>query len=163
MNQPWGMPPQQPSPGGYGQQGQPQWAGQSAAGQGQLVVDIKHHPLAWIYRFFSPVITLNGQRLPGRWGPNALALPPGHHQLFIHLPYLLPPEVGRAGATVPVQPGQQLHLEYRAPMIVFMAGALGPAPQKWPGVIFTYAVFGVLFLFLALSMIALILAAVASG
>jgi hypothetical protein len=158
MNQPWELPPQQPSPGGYGQPGQYQPAGHTAAEQGQLVIDIKHHPMAFIYRAWSPVITLNGQRLTGRWGPNALMLPPGHHQLGIHIPYLLPPEIGRAGATVPVQADRQVHLEYRAPMVAFMQGALGAAPQKWPGLILTFVITGLTLLLIPLITIVLIMA-----
>ncbi|MGP4024175.1 hypothetical protein [Actinomadura sp. 3N407] len=158
MNQPWENPSQQPSPGGYGQPGQHQWAGQTAAGQGQLVVDIKAHPLAFIYRFWSPVITLNGQRFPGRWGPNALALPPGHHQLGIHIPYFLPPEIGRAGATVPVEADRQVHLEYRAPLVAFMQGALGAAPQKWPGLVLSYVFVGLAILLVPVMTIVVILA-----
>ena len=150
MNQPWGTPPQQPQPGGYGQPGGHQWAGYAPAGQGQVLVDIKHHPLAFIYSFRSPVITLNGQRVRGSWGPNALPLPPGHHQLGVHVPYLLPPEVGHAWATVPVQPGAQVHLEYRAPMVAFMGGALGAPPQKWPGIAAMYVVFGLTFVLMIL-------------
>ncbi|MEU8796417.1 hypothetical protein [Spirillospora sp. NPDC048819] len=163
MNHPWEPPSQQPPPGGYGQPGHHQWAGHTAAGQGQLVVDIKAHPLAFIYRFFTPVITLNGQRFPGRWGPNALALPPGHHQLGIHIPYLLPPEIGRAGATVPVEPGRQVHLEYRAPLVAFMQGALGAAPQKWPGAVVSYVVIGLAVLLIPLATALIILAAVSAG
>ncbi|MFI0352295.1 hypothetical protein [Actinomadura sp. 9N407] len=106
------------------------------------MIDIKYHPLAFIYRLWTPVVTLNGQRVPANWGPNALVLPPGHYQLGIHIPYLLPPEIGRAGASVPLQPGAQVHLEYRAPLATFMQGALGAAPQKWPGLILTYVISG---------------------
>ncbi|WUH98914.1 hypothetical protein OHR68_36290 [Spirillospora sp. NBC_00431] len=167
MNQPW-EPPQQGVPGGYGQPGQHQQPGQyaqagqyqqagPAAGQGQVVVDIKHHPMAFIYGFRAPVITLNGRSFPGRWGPNALPLPPGNHDLRIHVPYFLPPEVGRVAATVPVQPGQQLHLEYRAPMIAFMGGALGPPPQKWPGAALSWVLIGVAVLLVPLLAIVMIL------
>jgi hypothetical protein len=126
------------------------------------VVDIKHHPLAFIYSFFTPQITINGQRIPGRWGPNALPLPPGQHHLRIHIPYILPPEVGRAELTVPVPPGQPVQLEYRAPLVAFMRGALGVGPQKWPGMAVTLAVFGVSAGFVLL-MFLLILVSAATG
>ena len=144
--------------GGMNQPWDAQWASHAGAGQGQLVVDIKCHPLAFIYRFWSPVITLNGHRVHGRWGPQALPLPPGHHHLMVHVPYMLPPEIGRAQATVPVEPGRQVHLEYRAPMGAFMKGALGPAPQKWPGLVLAYVFLGLMILLLPLTTVALIMA-----
>jgi hypothetical protein len=102
-------------------------------GQGQVVVDIKHHPLAFAFTLVTPKITINGHQVLGRWGRNALPLPPGQHQLRIHLPYFLPSEVGPAALNVPVQPGQSVELEYRAPMWAFSPGALGPPPQQWNG------------------------------
>ncbi|TDC71795.1 hypothetical protein E1200_00880 [Actinomadura sp. GC306] len=126
------------------------------------MVDIKTHPLAFVYRIWSPVITLNGYRVHGRWGPNALPLPAGHHHLAVHIPYLLPPEIGRAELTVPVEPGRQVHLEYRAPMGAFMRGALGPPPQKWPGLVLMYVFLGVILLLTVLLTVVLV-AATASG
>ncbi|TDC48478.1 hypothetical protein E1281_24750 [Actinomadura sp. KC345] len=60
---------------------------------------------------------------------------------------------------MPVQPGAQLHLEYRAPMVAFMGGALGAPPQKWPGIAAMYVVFGLTFVLLALIVILAVVAA----
>lgn len=158
----YGQPAQQPAPyggqdyyggqqGGYGQPGQQQYGQQYGqqqqygqygpgqgqhgppAGQGLVAIDIKYFPLAFLYMLFKPQITINGQQTQGRWGRNEIPLPPGQHQLTIHLPYLIPSEIGRASLMVPVQAGQSVELEYRAPMTVFNAGALGVPPQQWNG------------------------------
>jgi hypothetical protein len=67
------------------------------------------------------------------WGRTAIPVPPGQHQLHVHVPYLLPSQIGAADATVPVGPGQTVEVEYRAPVVAFSGGSLGPAPQKYNG------------------------------
>lgn len=121
-------------------------------GTGQVVIDIKHHPLALAFHLMTPMITINGQPSSGRWGRNALPLPPGRHHVHIHLPYILPSRIGAAALTVPVQAGQSVELEYRAPMWAFSPGAFGPPPQPWNGMAALLLVvaipFGLLFLML---------------
>ena len=76
-------------------------------------------------------------------------LQPGRHQVHVHTPYFLPPRVGPADAAVDVAPGQTVPLEYRSPLIVFMRGALGAPPQKYPGMlamIILYAVIALIVL-----------------
>ena len=162
-NNAWGTPwqgaPGGPQPGQPPQYAQP--PGHPASGGGQVTVDIKHHPLAFMYSAFTPVITINGYRQQGRWGVNVLPLPPGNHHLRIHIPYLLPSEIGHADLTVPVQPGQQVALEYRAPMVVFMGGSFGVGPQKWPGAAFTYVLLGVAGALLVLMLLLVVAAAAA--
>ena len=78
------------------------------------------------------------------WGRNVLPVAPGRHQVHVHTPYFLPPQVGPADTAVDVMPGQTLELEYRSPLVVFMKGALGTPPQKYPGMLFTIIIYAVL-------------------
>jgi hypothetical protein len=57
--------------------------------------------------------------------------------VHVHVPYLLPSRLGTAETTVVALPGRTAELEYRAPLLSFLHGALGPPPQKYPGLALT--------------------------
>lgn len=130
--------------------------------QSQLLLDLKHHWMGFMLGMITPVITLNGYPVPGRWGRQAIPVAPGQYQLHIHLPYLMPSRIGPADLTIWVQPGQSLELEYRAPMWSFSKGALGTAPQPWNGVGIMAAVAAIPLLFVLL-IVVLVIAAVIAG
>lgn len=113
------QPPAFPPPGG-------------AAG-GAIAVTLKYHPLAFLLGLFKPQVQLNGHLAANAWGRHVLPVPPGQYHLHIHVPYLLPSQLGAADLPVNVYPGQTVELEYRAPMVAFLKGALGTPPQKYPG------------------------------
>ena len=116
------MNPQQPGP-------YPPAAGPGGA----IAVTLKYHWLAFLMALFKPVLEINGRQVTKAWGRQQIPLPPGQYHVHVHVPYLLPPRVGPADQVVNVYPGQTVELEYRAPTIAFLGGALGPAPQKFPG------------------------------
>ncbi len=124
-DQSWGAQ----QPGGYPPVGPP------PSGGGAIAVTLKYNPLAFILGLFKPKVLINGQEAATGWGRTVLPVPPGQYHLHVHVPYFLPPQVGPADLGVNVYPGQTVELEYRAPMINFMKGALGTAPQKYPGMI----------------------------
>jgi len=123
--QPWGAqqpgaypPPTPPQPGGAG---------------GAIAVTLKYHPIAFLLGLFKPQVQLNGHDVANAWGRQVIPVPPGQYHVHVHVPYLIPPRIGVADLSVPVHPGQTVELEYRAPMIAFMKGAMGAPPQKYPG------------------------------
>jgi hypothetical protein len=116
---------------GYQQAGYPP-AGYPPGGGATIAVTTKFFPLGFLLYFFKPNITVDGQPTTGVWGRNTVPVAPGAHQVHVHVPYFLPPKVGPADVMVNVAPGQTAELEYRAPVIVFARGALGPPPQKYP-------------------------------
>jgi hypothetical protein len=119
--------PQQPPPG-------------PASGPA-IAVTTKFLWLAWFFFFIKPKIFLNGHEVAAAWGRNVIPVQPGQHHLHVYVPYFLPPKVGPADATVPVQPGQQpVELEYRAPVWAFSRGSLGPPPQQYHGLVATVAI-----------------------
>jgi hypothetical protein len=154
-------PQMQPQQGGYpappAQQGYPQQGGypvpaqqgyapqgaQTPGGQAQLVLDLKYFPLNFIFALFKPKVAINGHEFPARWGRNAIPMPAGHHHVHVHVPYILPPQIGPADLQVPLQQGQSVELEYRAPVFAFSRGAMGPGPQPWNGMGITMALMGV--------------------
>jgi hypothetical protein len=105
-----------------------------AGGQPAIAVTTKFLWLSWFFFFIKPKIFLNGHEVAAVWGRNVIPVPPGQHHLHLFVPYFLPPKVGPADLTVPVQPGQPpVELEYRAPVWAFSKGSLGPPPQKYNG------------------------------
>ena len=118
--QPWSAPQPGPPPGPGG-------------GGGAIAVDLKYHPLAFMLGLFKPRLEFNGHQVAGAWGRTVVPVPAGQYHVHAHVPYLLPPRIGVADLPVTVHPGQTVELEYRAPLIAFMGGALGGPPQKYPG------------------------------
>ncbi len=102
-------------------------------GGGAIAVTLKFNPLAFLLGLFKPQVELNGHQVQAGWGRTVVPVPPGQYHLHVHVPYLLPSRIGVADLPVTVYPGQTVELEYRAPMIAFMGGALGAPPQKYPG------------------------------
>ncbi|WP_212746359.1 hypothetical protein, partial [Nonomuraea sp. KC401] len=94
-----------------------------------LVLDVKRHWATVMFALITPWIVLNGRPTQGRWGRNVIPLPPGQYHLHVHLPYLLPAQIGPADLTLWLQPGMASELEYRAPVWAYSRGALGPAPN----------------------------------
>jgi hypothetical protein len=88
-------------------------------------------PLIYLMRVRAVV---DGQLRYLPWGRFILFVPPGQHHLRLFLNYRLirgaaPMQVAEGLANVNLVPGQRLELEYRAPWVVLVPGALGPAPQ----------------------------------
>ncbi|MEU4564354.1 hypothetical protein AB0F72_38730 [Actinoplanes sp. NPDC023936] len=109
------------------------WAGQPAAGSA-LAVTLRYSPLALLLGLFTPVLAVDGQQVRAGWKrPIVVPLAPGRHHVHVHVPYLLPRRIGKADLDVTVLPGQTTPLEYRAPTIAYLRGALGAPPQKYPG------------------------------
>ncbi|MBC6466957.1 hypothetical protein HKK74_15815 [Actinomadura alba] len=98
-----------------------------------MALDLKYFPLAWIFMFIKPKIAINGHLFPGQWGRNVIPMPAGQHHVHVHVPYLIPSRIGPADLQVPLQQGQSVELEYRAPLFAFSPGAMGPGPQPWNG------------------------------
>lgn len=112
-----------------------------------IAVTTKFFPLSFIFFFVKPAITIDGMPVPGtRWGRTVLPVQPGQHHLHVHTPYFLPSQVGSADLPVAVAPGQTVELEYRTPMLVWSAGSLGPPPQKYNGMWFTWVLLAVVLL-----------------
>ncbi|MFC7549432.1 hypothetical protein [Plantactinospora sp. GCM10030261] len=93
----------------------------------------RYSPLTFLLGLFKPHLAVNGHAVPAGWSRTVVPVSPGQHHVHVHVPYLLPPRIGVAETTVPVHPGQTVELEYRAPMIAFIGGSLGPPPQKYRG------------------------------
>lgn len=144
----------QPTSGpGYGQQpgyGQPAYGGQQpgggygGGGNDGIALTLKFFPLAFLLMFFKPVVTINGQQYQVPWSKRTpIPLPPGQYHVHVHVPYLIPSQIGKADLAVNVGGGQPVELEYRAPAFAFSPGSLGSPPQKYNGIGITIALVAV--------------------
>jgi hypothetical protein len=138
--QPPGYPPGFP-PGGYPSGGYP-------GGGSAIRVNTKFFPLAFLFLLVKPNVTIDGQPAVAAWGNNVFPVAPGQHYVHVHTPYFLPPRVGPADLAVSVGPGQTADLEYKAPLVVWSKGSLGPPPQKYNGAWFLWLMLGILVLIL---------------
>jgi len=120
------------------EQPQPRWSptpppGYVPPGATAIAVTTRYSWLTFVFALFKPYLAINGQPVPAVWGRTVVPVPPGQYHVHAHVPYLLPPRVGTADTVVVVHPGQVVELEYRAPAIGWLGGALGPAPQQHRG------------------------------
>ncbi len=116
----------------------------AGGGGSAIALTLKYMPLAFLFGLFKPVVEINGQAAGVRaWGRQVIPVPPGQYHLHVHVPYLLPSKIGNADVPLSVGPGQTAELEYRAPTIAFLNGALGAQPQKYPGIVASYILMAV--------------------
>ncbi|GGL37521.1 hypothetical protein [Nocardia jinanensis] len=146
--QPTGQPPAQfGQPGPYGQQ--PQAAPNDPPG---ITVDCSYTPMAFLLAITKPKITVNGQRVPNtRWGANHIPVGAGQYHVRVATPWLF--DMGPADVAVPVQPGQAVRYYYRTPALIFLNGAIGPVPQKTPGMVVMYVIWAFVALIFLLNII----------
>lgn len=166
---PGGVYPSGPPPGPYGQPAQfggrpaphggpgapyapagQQFGQPNPADSSGLVVDASYMPLTFILALTKPKILVNGQPVPNtHWGVNHIPVGPGQYHVRVSTPWLF--DMGPAETTVPVNPGPGAKLYYRTPAIFFINGAIGPVPQKTPGMVAVYVVYAVAALLILLN------------
>ncbi|GGN42010.1 hypothetical protein FHR83_003089 [Actinoplanes campanulatus] len=102
-------------------------------GGASIAVTLRYAPLAFLLRLYPPVLEIDGQAVPAGWGRFVQSVGFGEHHVHVHVPYLIPSRIGAADVTVLALPGRTVELEYRAPLLSFLRGALGAPPQRYPG------------------------------
>ncbi|GAA2877250.1 hypothetical protein Acy02nite_62760 [Actinoplanes cyaneus] len=102
-------------------------------GGATIAVTMRYAPLAFVLGLFTPVLQIDGKNVPASWGRVTTPVAFGEHHVHVHVPYLLAARIGTAETTVMALPGRTAELEYRAPLLAFLRGALGPPPQRYPG------------------------------
>ncbi|GIF17235.1 hypothetical protein [Actinoplanes teichomyceticus] len=105
-------------------------------GGATIAVTMRYAPLAFPLGRFTPVLQIDGRAVPASWGRVTTPVALGEHHVHVHVPYS-PARFGAAEATVVALPDHTAELEYRAPLLAFLRGALGPPPQRYPGLALT--------------------------
>lgn len=130
---------------------------------GAIAVTARYHWLGALLALLKPELHVDGHLAGRGWGRTVVPVAPGQHYVHVHIPYFLPQRMGPADLGVTVQPGQTVEVEYRAPMVAFINGALGAPPQKYPGMVVTIVLFSVLVALLLCLCGGVFLAAITSG
>ena len=129
----YGAPPPGYAPAqGYGPppQAQPQTQPYGGGPTGELVINLRR-PFGAM-GMISPVVTIDGQTAPCRWGRNSFQAPAGVRQVDVAQTYLW--TYGRASMPVNVVAGSTSEVFYSGPMATFgLGGAIGTEPQRRPG------------------------------
>ncbi|MEU8895042.1 hypothetical protein [Nocardia sp. NPDC048505] len=152
----FGQPPQQfgqpgQQPYGQPQYGQPQYGAPQQYGQPQgapappgITVQADYEWFAFMLGLLTkPKIFVNGQQVPhAQWGETHIPVGPGQYHLRVSTPWLL--DMGPADQQVALREGQGVRYYYKPPAMFWLPGALGEMPQKTPGVVFIYVLYGLM-------------------
>ncbi|MFD0362053.1 hypothetical protein ACFQZZ_11445 [Nocardia sp. GCM10030253] len=147
---------QQPAYGQpYGQPA-PQFAQQAPYGAPPappgITVDASYSVWTFLLALTKPKILVNGQRVPNtRWGQNHIPVGPGQYHVKVTTPWLF--DMGPATVTAPIAEGQGTRFYYRAPVVIFLNGAIGQVPQKTPGMVFLYITWALTALIILLNIV----------
>jgi len=85
---------------------------------------VTHSPLAFIYRFFTPTIEINGTRERRRWGVHLFNVFPGKYEIAVSYPWLFSRECGKNAVRFDLQPGQMKRVKYCAGLIRYLPGKM---------------------------------------
>jgi len=89
-----------------------------------LWVTTSYSPLAFLYAFSRPTITINETREKRPWGTHRFELPPGTYLVAISYPWLFSPECGRNSVEVVLREEDHKHVRYVARLVRYWPGKL---------------------------------------
>ncbi|MFC4124141.1 hypothetical protein [Nocardia rhizosphaerae] len=102
-----------------------------------ITIDSSYLWTAFMLSLVSPKIFVNGQPVPtARWGQTHVPVGPGQYHVRVVTPWMF--DMGPAEIQVPVNPGPGTKVYYKPPAAFFLAGAIGPVPQRTPGLAFVW-------------------------
>ena len=81
----------------------------------------------------TPAVTINGYRVPRRYGENVIPVHAGPNRIDVSCQWLK--KFGEATLDTTVPEGGQVMAYYAAPLHQFSRGAIGHEKQKRPGVV----------------------------
>ncbi|MEU7763835.1 hypothetical protein AB0B25_01725 [Nocardia sp. NPDC049190] len=146
----YGQPPQY----GLPQQSAPQLGYGQPADPPGITIDASYSGWTFLLGLTKPKILVNGQRVPNtRWGANHIPVGPGQYHVRVTTPWLF--DMGPAAVTVPMAEGQATRFYYKAPVALFLNGAIGPVPQKAPGMVVLYIIWALAGLSILLNILTL--------
>jgi hypothetical protein len=90
----------------------------------RLDVTANHPPMGFIYAFFTPTITVNGQVYKRPWGTSSFDLPPGDYEVSVSYPWIFAPECGKNTVSFTLHHGETKRVSYRAGLIRYLPGKI---------------------------------------
>ncbi|WP_430792024.1 hypothetical protein [Actinoplanes sp. G11-F43] len=122
-------------------------------GGSAVAVTLRHAPFGFLLRPRPPVLEIDGQGVPAHWGRVVQSVAIGEHHVHVHVPA----RIGAADTTVVAVAGKTVELEYRAPLLSFLGGALGAPPQRYPGAVAVWIVLAIMLVLISCGCAGLIL------
>ena len=89
-----------------------------------IEVTVAHPRLAFIYRFFTPTIEINGKKERRPWGVHLYALPPGDYEIAVSYPWIMDQECGKNSVRIRLEDGQSRKVKYTARYIRYIPGKI---------------------------------------
>jgi hypothetical protein len=90
----------------------------------RIEVTITHSPLAFIYRFFTPTIEINGTKERRTWGVHLFKVSPGDCEISVSYPWLFSRECGKNTVRFRIEPGQMRKVKYSAGLVRYLPGKI---------------------------------------
>jgi hypothetical protein len=90
----------------------------------RVEVEVSHSSLAFIYVFFTPTITINGERMRRPWGTHSFDLPPGNYEISVSYPWIFSRECGKNTVTFSLGPDETKRVAYCAGLIRYLPGKI---------------------------------------
>ncbi len=89
-----------------------------------IEVTVAHSPLAFIYRWGTPTIEINGRKEQLPWGQHRFQLPPGDYEISVSYPWLKWKGCGKNTVRCRLDVGQVRHVKYRAGLNRYVPGTM---------------------------------------
>ena len=92
--------------------------------QSQLEIVVSHSPLAFIYQWFTPTVTINESSYRRAWGTHLFQVPAGEYQVSVSYPWLFLAECGKNTVHLSLNPGETRRVTYCAGLIRYLPGKM---------------------------------------
>jgi hypothetical protein len=89
-----------------------------------IEVTVTHPRLAFIYRFFTPTIEINGKKDRRPWGVHLYTLPPGDYEIAVSYPWIANVESGKNSVRIRLEDGQLRKVKYTARYLRYIPGKI---------------------------------------
>jgi hypothetical protein len=90
----------------------------------RIEITVTHSSFAFVYRLFTPTITINGNKERRPWGVHSFDLTPGDYDVAVSYPWLFSPECGKNSIRVSLAPGEIKKVHYCAGPIRYVPGKI---------------------------------------
>ncbi len=89
-----------------------------------IYIKTKFFPLAFFLFFVTPCIEIDGKQYRRKWGRSFFEIPAGQHNIKVFFPYIFMRECGANQITLSIEDGEEKHILYKAPLILFFKGKI---------------------------------------